>query len=266
MVSKLGMFLFAFFASWLLIYQINWMDVFNVEENKANLEEKLGKLYWELISDSYDEIKSKGVVDRIDTILSVICSSNDIERENIKLHILENDMVNAVTLPDNYMIIFSGLIEDADSEEELAGVICHELAHMELNHIMKKLIKEVGMSILVSLTSGTGGEVVRETMRVLTSSAFDRELEAEADLKAVDYMIEAKLNPEGLSNFMYKMSTRESDLQKSLSWVSTHPASEERALNIVKYAKDKEIQEEEVLSAEEWDSLKVALQASQAYQ
>jgi predicted Zn-dependent protease len=152
------------------------------------------------------------------------------------------------------------LIKNADNEEELAGVICHEIGHIELNHVMKKLLKEVGISVLASMTSGNGGtEIIKETSKILSSSAFDRKLEKDADLKAVDYLINAKLNPESFANFLYKLSDKEDETTKYLTWVSTHPDSKERAKYIIEYCKNKLADFEPILSKEKWEKMKEKL-------
>ncbi len=262
---RLSILAVSFFGSWFLAYQVDWVTLFQLEEHSASLEEKLGELYWESLAKHQNEIEEDEIVSTIDTLLSRICEANDIDRDKIKLHIVESSQVNAFTLPDDYLLLYSGLIEESETEAELAGVLCHELAHMELNHIMKKLVKEVGLGVLVSMTSSGGGEVIRESLSMLTSSAFDRELEQDADFKAIDYMVEAKLDPEGLADFMYKMSAREDEMLKQLSWLSTHPSSEERALDILEYIKEKEVEDVGILSDTQWDSLKVNLRMLNTY-
>jgi predicted Zn-dependent protease len=182
-----------------------------------------------------------------------ICEENGIDHHKIKLHILENDEVNAFTLPDHYLVIYSGLIKEADNEGELVGVICHEIGHMQKNHVMKKLVKEIGLSALIAMT-GSGGQTVSEVAKLLSSSAYDRDLEREADIAGVDYMLKADMNPEPLANFLYRLSS--DDLPSEVYWVSTHPESKERAEAIIEYIKDKNPGKKKVLSEEGWRTLK----------
>lgn len=262
---RLSILAIGFFGSWFLTYQLDWVALLELEEHKESLEEKLGKIYWESISNQQDEVEDPEIIATIDTLLSTICKANEIDRKKIKLHIVESSQVNAFTLPDDYLLLYTGLIEDSETEAELAGVLCHELAHIELNHIMKKLVKEVGLGVLVSMTASGGGEVIKESLSMLTSSAFDRELERDADFKAVDFMVEAKLNPEGLADFMYKMSAREDELIQQLSWLSTHPSSEQRALDILEYIEGQSVEDIGILPESKWDSLKVNLKTLNSF-
>jgi predicted Zn-dependent protease len=107
-------------------------------------------------------------------------------------------------------------------------VIAHEIAHIESGHVVKKLGKEIGLSVILNLTLGDiGGEVVRNALSTITSTAYDRSLEKEADLKAVDYLFAAKMNPTYLASFLEKLD-KQSQTPEVLQWVSTHPDSKER--------------------------------------
>jgi predicted Zn-dependent protease len=249
-----------FFGTWFALTQIDWVKVFNVQQVTDKTEQKLGELFWEVFKKTENESTKAPVVNAIDSIVTHICTANAIDREKVKVHVLVKDEVNAFALPNGHLIVYSGLIVNSDSQEELTGVICHELAHIELNHVMKKLVKEIGLSVLISMTTGNGGpEVIKQAAKMLSSSAFDRSLEKEADIKAVDYLIQAKVNPELFAEFLYKLSDKEHDALKYLTWVSTHPDSKERAEYIIEYSKGKTADYKPILSKEMWENLKAEL-------
>jgi predicted Zn-dependent protease len=249
-----------FFGTWYALKQIDWVKVLKVEKVTDKTEQELGDLFWEMFKKTEVENKNVHVVSAIDSIINHICKSNKIDRETIKVHVLNKDEVNAFALPNGHLIIYSGLILNSDNQEELTGVICHEIAHIELNHVMKKLVKEIGLSVLISMTTGNGGaEIIKETAKMLSSSAFDRNLEKEADIKAVDYLTTAKVNPESFANFLYKLSDKEDEATKYLTWISTHPDSRERAKYIIEYSKNKLTDYKPILSIETWEKMKVKL-------
>ncbi len=240
--------------------QIDWVTLLNVEQNTEKTEEKLGDLLWESIGQTETENTDSFVVNTIDSIVSRICTSNLIEREHIKIHILQKDEVNAFALPNGHLVVYSGLILAADNQEELSGVICHELAHIQLNHVMKKLIREVGLSVLVSMTTGSGGsEMIKETAKMLSSSAFDRSLEKEADIQAVDYLITANIDPIPFADFLFKLSKEEPEMMQYFSWASTHPELKERAGYIMDHSRGRAEGYEPVLSKETWELLQGSL-------
>lgn len=249
-----------FFGTWFVLIQIDWVAIFKVQKITDKTEEKLGEIFWEIFQKTERENKNSFAVSSVDSIVTKICSANKIDRESIKIHILNKDDINAFALPNGHLIVYTGLILNTDNQEELSGVICHEIAHIQLNHVMKKLVKEVGLSILISMTTGKGGsETIKETAKMLSSSAFDRGLEKEADIKAVEYLIKAKINPEPFANFLYKLSDKESEVTKYLTWVSTHPDSKERAEYIIDCSRDKKVKYEAILTNATWDKMKEKL-------
>lgn len=246
-----------FFSLWFVLSKIDWMGIFKVEQATQTTEKKLGDLLWDLYNKAEKEIKSEKANLPLDSILSKICNSNNIDKSQIKLHLINSDEINAFALPNKHLVINSGLILACENEAELCGVISHEIAHMELSHVMKKLIKEVGLSVVISMTAGNGGaEKIKETAKLLSSSAYDRNLEKEADIKAVDYMTNSNINPEHFANFLYRLGDSESTSMKYFSWISTHPDSKERAEYIIKYIGKKNEKSEAVLATETWNKLK----------
>lgn len=244
-----------FFASLFMINQINWMAIFKVEEKTENLEEELGELFYDFIKQDSFEIEDENTLSIIDSIFLRISSTNHINSDKIQLHIIENNEINAFALPGNHIIINTGLIRSTDSPEELAGIICHELAHIKLDHIMKKLVKEVGVSFLISMVGGNSGtEVLAETMRYLSSTAYDRKLEKEADLQAIDYLIKSNIDPIPFLDFFHKIEGND-DFLEQFSWLSTHPELKARAQYIMEYINEIDYEVEPILSVSSWELL-----------
>jgi predicted Zn-dependent protease len=245
-----------FFGLWFLLSNINWMSAFKIEKLTDDTEIKIGKAVWDLYKKTEKENKDEKAVNALDSIVDKICSKNNINRETIKVHIMIKDDINAFAMPGGHLVVYSGLIKAADNSDELAGVLAHEISHIELDHVMKKLIKEIGLSVLISMTSGNGSaETIQKISKLLSSSAFDRKLEKEADISAVEYLINAKINPESLAEFLYKLSENKEEVSTYESWLSTHPDSKKRAEYILEYSKDKIIKSEPALSESSWKAL-----------
>jgi beta-barrel assembly-enhancing protease len=247
-----------FFAILFTVRQADWMSILKVEHMTKTAEAKLGNLFWDFFRKSDKENKDRSVNNAVDSLVRRICSANDIDRSSIKIHILNKDEINAFALPDGHLVIYSGLITASENQEELSGVISHELAHIQMDHVMKKLVKEVGITLLISATDYPGSGKIQEAAKLMTSTAFDRNFETEADLKAVDYLIKSRLNPVPFANFLRKMATKH-DESSSLDWISTHPASKDRADYIAHYSLNKTVQYQQVLTKENWGNLKKAV-------
>ncbi|NMH28273.1 M48 family metallopeptidase [Flavobacterium silvaticum] len=242
-------------ALWFGLSQFDFMSLFSVTENKGKTEEKLGELIWESIEKTETIIHDDSVVKPMDKLFTHICKANDINPKSIKVHIVEKDEINAFALPAGHLIVYTGLLQDCNNESELAGVIGHEIAHIEKDHVMKKLVKELGLAVIVSMTTGgKGGGMVHEALKTLSSSAYDRSLESEADMTSVDYLEKANLNPAKFADFMYNMS-RQTNLPNAVYYISTHPESEERALAILDKIKGEKFKVKKILTDTEWKSL-----------
>lgn len=236
--------------------QIDYVRLFHIKEATSTTEKKLGDLFWKVIQETETVVKNDSVNQMVDKLVTRLAEKNHINRESIKVHIVEKDEINAFAMPDRHLVIFTGLIDAADNESELAGVISHEMAHIEKNHVMKKLIKEIGLSVLISVTTGgRSPELIQQAAKTLSSSAYDRDLESEADLTGVDYMVNANLDPSKLADFLYKLASEEY-LPEQFYWVSTHPESKARAEAIINHIKGEKFEKKAVLTPAEWRYLK----------
>ena len=152
-----------FFGSWFLLSRVDFVKHFHVEQLTQSNERKLGELILDAVKQGHSEIESDSVQTFVDSIQRRLCTASGIKDSSITLHLLARDDVNAFALPDRHLVIYTGLITYCNSPEELSGVLAHEIAHMKHGHVMKKLVKEVGLSMLMTIAGGdAGGGIARE--------------------------------------------------------------------------------------------------------
>ncbi len=101
--------------------------------------------------------------------------------------------------------------------------------------------------------------MIKEGSKILSSLAFDRSIEKEADIKAIEYLKNANINPEPLANFLYLLAGEETGLLESLEWISTHPVSKERAEYIIAKI-DNELEYSSAISNSTRRALKIEIQ------
>ncbi len=245
-------------GSWLLLREINWLDLFKFQSNVDKIEKNIGDLLIRQIKLQEEIISDVTVTKKIDSIFSFICIKNNLNKKDYKVVLVSSQKVNAISIPDNYIIIYSGLIDNSNTLEELVGVICHELAHHQLNHIMKKIVKEFGIATIMTMASGKdANKISKSILSTLVSTGFDREMETEADRKAISYMKNANINPAGLANFLYRNYYNTDTENEVMEWISTHPNSQQRAEDIVKNSNmEGNNVYTSILSQEEWNILK----------
>lgn len=249
-----------FFLLWFLLSQIDWVQVLNLEKVSDKTEQKLGALVLDSFDSTETDLHSALVTGAVDSLVSRLCLANEIPREEITVHIFVSEEVNAFAVPDGHLVLYTGLIAAADNEAELSGVIAHELAHIQLNHVMQNLINELGLSVLISMTTGNA-EITGEVLRVLSSSAFSRSVEKEADLQAVDYLAKAGIDPEPFANFLYKLSAGTETDYEWVSWISTHPESKARAQYVIDHIANRSQIYMEVLHPITWREIKLQVEA-----
>ena len=246
-----------FLSALFCLRQVNWMSVFKIQQFSENTEHELGDVLLDVILKTEKEIGNHQVTNAVDSIVSRICESNNIDKDQIKIHVIDKDDINAFAMPNGHLIVYSGLIANSDNQDELAGVLSHEIAHIQLNHVTKKLLSELGVSAVVTLTSGKGSTVIlKEALKKLSTLTYSRGLEKEADLKGVEYMVNAQMDPTALAHFLMKQASDENESAKYLQWVSTHPDSRDRSIYIIEYIGNKTVNKKAVLSDSTWNKLK----------
>jgi len=259
LVKELIITLTAFFVAWYGLSRIDWLKRLNIESQKDQTTEQLGEYLWNRVKTSNEVIYKDEVVQKVDTLVEHLCEKNAFSCENIKLHIINKDQVNAFAMPDGHLVVFSGLIKYCDHEAALCGVLGHELAHIREKHVMQKLVKEMGLALLVTATSGnSGGNTLSRVLRVLSSSAYDRDLEQAADKKAVDYLANAGINPQPFADFLFRLGNDDQNALKA--WISTHPQPKKRAKNVLGYAGEAKKTSGPILGAEQWEVLQEAIE------
>jgi predicted Zn-dependent protease len=252
-----------FFGIWFLLGNIDYLKHFRVEELTKETEHNLGELILDELQKGGGELASDTVYSFVNGIKARLCTANGINDSSITLHLLVRDKVNAIALPDRHLIVYTGMIRYCKSPEELSGVLAHEIGHIEHGHIMKRLRKEVGLSMLAALAGGeTNGEIARETARLLSSTAFDRQLESEADAFAVHMMAKAEIDPGAFADVIFRLSQEKNDVPKHFEWISTHPNSQDRCAEILRLRKQETYHINPLADSATWANYKKILRGT----
>ncbi len=137
-----------------------------------------------------------------------------------------NPEVNAFALPGGYVVVHTGLLRAADNAEEVAGVLAHEVQHVELRHSLRNLIHGLGWRAALGLARGDlSGGVWMGLADQLGKMRYSRELERQADLGGLESLRKAGISPEGMPTFFAKLARQG---EQGTALLSSHPASAER--------------------------------------
>jgi beta-barrel assembly-enhancing protease len=145
-----------------------------------------------------------------------------------KFHVAKDDTINAFAVPGGIVVVHTGLIEATRRPEELAGVLAHEVQHVEQRHSLEAMVKDLGLRGLWALVSGDlSGGLIGQGAVELTSLSFSRGAEEEADAKGFDELVESGIDPGGMADFFTVMAKQEGSVAPP-PFLSTHPASTDR--------------------------------------
>ena len=155
--------------------------------------------------------------------------------------VVDTDEVNAFALPGGWLYVNRGLITTAENESELAGVIGHEIGHVDRKHGARAISRHFGAAVIVEATLGGENASVRRQMlrQVVAVSTgmgqlkYGRDAEREADRFAVESTYAAGIDPEGTATFFEKLVAMQKKEPGQLAKMfSTHPPSRERVENV----------------------------------
>lgn len=153
---------------------------------------------------------------------------------DIRVRAVEAPMVNAFALPGGPVLITDDLIAEADSPDELAAVISHEIAHVEMRHVMQAVWRDFGIGMLLDLVVG-GGTGAGQQAVILAGQASDltysRGAELEADARGQTLLHAAGLSSRGMAPFFERLARAEGAgrLGEAVEFMNSHPDSNRRA-------------------------------------
>ena len=148
-----------------------------------------------------------------------------------EVYIIRDDSVlNAFCTPGGYIYVYTGIIKFLDSDDQLAGVIGHEIAHADLRHSTEQLTKNYGLQIILQVVLGESS-FIGNAAKNLLSLSFSRSDETEADMQSVEYLMDTEYDPRGVARFFQKME-KTGHSSGPLQFLNTHPNPENRVDNI----------------------------------
>ena len=152
-----------------------------------------------------------------------------------QVRVVESPIANAYALPGGYITVFTGLIADSETPEQVAGVIAHEIAHVTERHGLRRVAHQVGLMAGVSLLFGNLGGLEAIAVELFTLqqvNGYSQDQETDADLVGLELLIAAEIDPSGLSEFFEIMEEEYGDVPDSLAWTSSHPQFKERIADL----------------------------------
>ncbi len=172
------------------------------------------------------------VNDRVERIFNRIVDVCDRKDLVYTIKVIDEDKLNAVSLPGGYVYVYKGIIDKAKSDDEIAGVIAHEVGHIGARHSIKRLQTSYGYALLELVAVGTQNTKLAQGVNAAFMSVFlkySRQDEFEADRLGVKYLKKAGFDPNAMVAMLSILKKEEDKAPaQEVSYWRTHPYLTER--------------------------------------
>lgn len=222
-------------------------------------EQRLGRGYKEFFTQSFDVCEQEELHQQVERIQSQLLNTISNSRYKYNITILDFNMVNAFALPGGEIVLFRGLIEKSNRPEELAGVMAHEIQHVEQRHSTKILIKDKSLDIILSAVTGNSSGVgsTLNATKILGSLAYRRDEESSADKQGLEMLMKAEVDPNGLIDFFKIIDKEHGDVPDVFKYVSTHPNTQDRINTLKDMIRQSDFVANKLLPDVDWEKTKM---------
>jgi len=229
----------------LIVFLLINFNSFSAERD-LDKEQKLGKKLSESIEKKYEVVEDLNQNSLITEIGNKLAEASEMREMQFHFRILKEDGPNAFSIPGGYIYVTYDLFDYIQSDDELAGILAHEIAHVIHNHALKQTKDNTKFTLLtilaILLTREPDVGVLGKLTTITFLNQYSREYEEEADLTALDLLIKTRYNPVGFLTFLERLYTREMfKPELNLGIFQTHPETKNR----INYVKDK-LEEREI--------------------
>lgn len=179
------------------------------------------------------------------------------EAQPLTVSVLDHKMINAFALPGNYIVLFRGLIENAQTPEEVASVFAHEIGHVVSRDPTRHALRSAGSLGVLGLLFGdfAGGAAMLLLAERLIEAQYTQTAEADADLFAHDLLRDAQIAPSALATMFERFREMGGDASPFVSHFLSHPALGDR-IEAARDATPDAFEAVPILTAQEWQALR----------
>lgn len=166
----------------------------------------------------------------LDTMTGRLTAAGDLKYD-LNIVVFDHEMVNAFAAPGGQIVLMRGLIDSADSPDQVAAVLAHEIGHVEARDTTRNAFRAAGSAGLLSLVIGdfAGGSAVLVVAEYTLNASYTREAEAQADQFALDMLAASGTDAAALGTFFDSLAEIESSMPDLPVYLSSHPEIQDRA-------------------------------------
>lgn len=232
-------------------------------------EKAFGDMQIAAFGNEFKSCEDKKAAASLEKIINHLVSKSDLKGKSIDVHLYNTPMVNAFALSGNNMAVLTGFLKDTTSEEEIAGVLAHELGHIAHRDALRLTLQSQGYSLMANLMTGSSGAYsgIGQFASIAQTLQYTREKEEAADAYASHLLPKAGYSKRGLANFLGRALTGThgktlQTLEDNFSFLSTHPTTTARVTKLQQ--PQNAAPSRNILSAAEFRALRNACQEKPA--
>lgn len=176
---------------------------------------------------------------------------------DLDIKVVRSDIPNAFALPGGQVFFLSALLVQAETPDEFAGVLAHEVGHVAHRHGMEQLISTAGTGALIGFILGdmTGISVAAGLGATIIDARFSREAERQADAFAARTAERMDFNPAGLADLINRVAA-DDEFARALALLSTHPLTNDRKAALEILSRQRPTGLEPPFTATEWTAIR----------
>lgn len=194
--------------------------------SRADLEEDFGRLAARYFEQEYGLCRSPVLTRWVEALGRKVAAAGGLPADRVHFGVLNSGEINAFALPGGFIFCDAGLLGHVDSDDDLAAVLAHEVAHVQGRDFQRVLLRQALLSALaLALDRGDTARAVPalRVFQILDGLRQSRKQEAQADSAAVGLCLEAGYDPAGLENFLGRVAEGQSRWSYWKTLFSTHP-------------------------------------------
>ena len=241
------------------VWGIPGLATFLAPRIPASWEEQLGISVLEQLAPLASRCLDQNRLPAIESIVTRLSRAMPDSLYHIRLTVVDRPVMNAFALPGGQVVVFRDLLEATETPEQFAGALAHELQHIYKQHSTRAIIEQASTSFLIAAVSGdfTGALAYGiEGARVLGVLRYSRLHEDEADREGLLLLQTIGIDPGEMIAFYHVMEAQHPHDPVALSYLSTHPHTDDRIAKLTKLAGAPPAHPVKLFSHEEWKDIR----------
>ncbi|HEY9868141.1 MAG TPA: M48 family metallopeptidase [Candidatus Obscuribacterales bacterium] len=228
----------AVLAVWLLFAGVDALVTLAIDRIPASLEQQLGDLILADYKKKHRLSTTSPEAQRVERIGKRLAAQLKMSPYDLQFSVEPSTEVNAFAVPGGNIVVLSQLLDEAKNDDEIAGVLAHEIGHVIGRHSLRSALHTAGIWVCLRAIFGEQGRdaaIMLSNFVDLDALRYSRVQETAADVTGVKLSLQANYNPEGLITFFERLRKKEGSGDiKVLEFFSSHPVTSERIDNIRK--------------------------------